>query len=208
MPVRRNVCAKILFEPFVSVQRYCGYSDTTNLLQGVGAAPTLVGTWRQSEKEAWCSSQGTQSHSKSRTCPRVGSKPEGSRLLPGLKSARGDISCSQGSSQTSLWRQRCEDGQLFSDSNATQPPGQRRHRTGPGVPGPLQRSTFGAYTGGDSEPLTPKGEKAYWRLGRCFGGPRWRGAGDEGLGGNTWASRVWKGGRRIYMLFRLCPTSN
>ena len=127
--------AKVPFEPFVSVQRYCGHSDTTIILQGVGAAPTLVGIWRQSEKEAWWSRKERRATRKVEPAPVWGSKPQGSKLLPGLKSAWADISCSQAGSETSLWRrQRCESGQLFSDSNATQPPDQRRHRTGPGVP--------------------------------------------------------------------------
>jgi hypothetical protein len=126
--------------------------------------------------------------SQSRSCPRV--RKQAGRIQ------RRPQSESDTYSQTSTQRHGAIGGQL-------------RHWSEFAVPAPQPVAAFGAraYTGGDSEPLTPKGEKAYWRLGRCFGGPRWRGAGDEGLGGNAWASRVWKGGRRKYMLFRLCPTS-
>ena len=72
------------------------------------------------------------------TSPVWGSKPERSRLLPWLKSAWADIPRTQRSPEISPFA---------IDSNARA--------------APLQRSALGAYTGGDSEPLTPKREKAY-----------------------------------------------
>ena len=152
--------------------------------------------------------QGTQSHSKSRTCPRVGKQAARIQVTTWAEISLG---------RYFLFSSRLRNKPLATTAMRERPALLRLQRNttsrstqtpdGARSAGPLQRSTLGAYTGGDSEPLTPKGEKAYWRLGRCFGGPRWRGAGDEGLGGNTWASRIWKGGRRICMLFRLCPTS-